>query len=110
MRRRNDAPWRRTVENFRGSHCRACGTIRDVQADHVLPRSQGGTSVVENGTMLCRRHHEQKTNGVLKYEFAWLDADQVAWLAEMGWVTWDGDGKPYGRGWKHFGDRKAWAS
>lgn len=68
----------------------------------MKPRGQGGPSVVENGLLLCRTHHEQKTLGRLKIEYRWLDPDQVAWLADVGWVTWDADGQPYGRGWKHF--------
>jgi 5-methylcytosine-specific restriction endonuclease McrA len=104
--RRNDAPWRRQVEVLRGSYCRACGTKRDLQCDHVMPRSQGGPSVVENGTMLCREHHDQKTAGTILYRFEWLDEDQVAWLAQVGWVMWDSDGRPRGRGFKHFAAKR----
>lgn len=67
-----------------------------------MPRSQGGPSVVENGTMLCRACHTMKTEWRILYERAWLDADQIAWLAQQGWVEWDENGEPRGRGCRGF--------
>ena len=106
--RRNDAPWRKEVIELRGAFCRRC-LGRDVQCDHVWPRSQGGPSVVENGLLLCRACHEDKTASRIVIEFGWLDADQIPWLAKVGWVAWDDDGQPRGRGWRHFGVRKGGA-
>lgn len=61
---------------------------------------------MENGLILCQKHHEQKTNSEIQIQYEWLDEDQVAWLAEVGWVAWDDDGEPYGRGMRHFAPRK----
>lgn len=97
-RRRNDAPWRAEVIALRGRYCRACGTFRLLQCDHVKPRSQGGKSVVENGMMLCTHCHLRKTERSMLIEFEWLDADQIVYLAEIGWVDWDEDGQPFGNG------------
>lgn len=102
---RNDAAWRHAVEDLRGAWCRACGLTRGLQCDHVWPRSQGGPSVVENGMMLCREHHEAKTAGTLRLRFDWLDPDQVAWLEDVGWVWFDETGEPCGRGRAHFDPR-----
>jgi hypothetical protein len=81
-----------------------------MEVDHLQPRSQGGASVVENGLPLCRGHHAAKTAGRLRIDRGWLDPDQVAWLAEVGWVRWQADGQPQGRGWRHFEARggSAW--
>jgi hypothetical protein len=92
---------------LRGGYCRACGTTRDTQADHVKPRGQGGPSVVENGMMLCRTHHEQKTYSEIVIDYRWLDPDQVDWLADVGWVWWYEDGEPLGPGRRHFGWKPA---
>lgn len=107
-KRRNDAPWRAEVIALRGEYCRSCGTSRNLQCDHVKPRSQGGKSVVENGTMLCVTCHDGKTNSTLKYKREWLDQDQIDWLAREGWVEWDKDGLPFGNGWKHFEEWNGW--
>lgn len=100
--RRNDAPWRNEVMELRGKACRACDSREWVQCDHVWPRSQGGPSVVENGLPLCRVCHEDKTASLLKIRPEWLDDDQLDWLAEVGWVEWNEQGQPQGRGWRHF--------
>lgn len=100
--RRNDGPWRKECVDRYGEWCRVCGTTRHVQADHIHPRGQGGKSVVENCLFLCAKHHEDKTNSLLKIERSWLEEDQIVYLAGIRWVAWDHDGEPYGHGWKHF--------
>ena len=74
--------------------------------DHIMPRGQGGPSIVENGLPLCPEHHEQKTNSQIKIDPGWLSGDQIAWLAEVGWVAWDDEGMPYGRGMNHFAPQR----
>ena len=102
MARRNDAGWRRAVEQKRGRWCRVCGTARRLECDHVKSRSQGGRSDVENGMMLCSLHHAQKTNKELKVRPRWLDPDQIVYLATIGWVWWDESGEVYGEGRRWF--------
>lgn len=95
---------------YRGEVCVRCGDTRNVQADHLWPRSQGGPSVVENGLPLCGEFsrntpggcHPMKTAGTIVIEPTWLTWQQILWLADVGWVKWGPDGQPYGRGWKHF--------
>ena len=101
-RRRNDAPWRAAVIALRGEYCRHCGQTWGLECDHLKPRSQGGLSVVENGLMLCRSAHLRKTEYRLKIERSWLDEDQIAYLAEIGWVAWGDDGEPFGTGMRSF--------
>lgn len=113
--RRNDSRWRAECVAARGEMCRSCGDTSHVQMDHIMPRSQGGPSVVENGLPLCGDFsrntpggcHAKKTAGTMLIEPDWLGADQVEWLAEVGWVWWDDDGEPHGRGWKHFAPRRS---
>jgi len=107
--RRNDAPWREECLARRGEYCRACkgnygvlASATRIEVDHIMPRSQGGPSVVENGLPLCSAHHQAKTESRMKIDPAWLDQDQIAWLAEVAWVAWGDDGQPHGRGWRHF--------
>jgi 5-methylcytosine-specific restriction endonuclease McrA len=37
-----------------GGKCRNCGSTKDLHFDHVIPRSWGGASTVENVQVLCR--------------------------------------------------------
>lgn len=37
-----------------GGTCRSCGSRSDLQFDHVIPRSWGGSSTAENVQLLCR--------------------------------------------------------
>lgn len=105
--RRNDGPWRAACVDLYGEWCRACGNSREIQMDHMKPRSQGGRSDVENGLPLCRTHHEQKTHGTLQIRPEWLTAEQIRYLADEGWVAWDDAGEPHGHGWKHFAPRRS---
>lgn len=92
-RHRDDGPWRAEVLRERGAWCRVCGGTRDVQVDHLIPRSQGGESVVQNGLPLggsfgCG-HHDEKTAHRLLIERDWLDPTQVTWLENEGHARWD---------------------
>jgi len=89
---------------LRGEFCRSCGTVNDLQCDHVRARSQGGKSVVENGMMLCRECHRRKTERLMLIRYEWLDDDQTAWLKEVGWVWWE-HGVPHGHGCNGFAER-----
>jgi hypothetical protein len=35
-----------------------CGSTRQVQLDHIVPRGRGGPSTIENLRCLCRRHND----------------------------------------------------
>jgi predicted restriction endonuclease len=102
---RNDSPWRNEVMQRYGPACVACGTVRHVQADHLIPRGQGGPSVVENGLPLCGEFgrpgwkgcHPAKTDHELLIRKEWLAPEQVAWLEEHGHARWEKDGTVAGR-------------
>jgi hypothetical protein len=110
---RNDSAWRAEVLARRGAFCRACGDTADLQIDHVKERSQGGRSVVENGMVLCGPWsrttpggcHLRKTEARIVVRPEWLDPDQIDWLAQEGWVYWNGEGIACGRGCRGFADR-----
>lgn len=112
-KKRNDSGWRREVMALHGEVCASCGDASHVQADHLWPRGQGGPSHPLNGLPLCGEFsrntpggcHPKKTAGTMLIRPEWLLPEQVVWLAEVGWVAWDADGQPYGRGWRHFGPR-----
>jgi hypothetical protein len=112
-RKRNDSAWREECLERRGRYCRVCCTLATphvpgrLEIDHIWPRGQGGPSVVENGLVLCSMHHQAKTESRIKIRFEWLDPDQRAWLADVGWIWWDDAGSPAGHGMKHFAARAA---
>ncbi len=110
-KRRSDSGWRAACLAKRGAFCRSCNDVRDVQADHIMPKSQGGLSVVENGLILCGPYsgmvrggcHLAKTESRLQIRRSWPDQDQIVWLEEVGWVRWDPKtGVMSGRGFRHF--------
>jgi hypothetical protein len=101
-RRVNEAPFRRAVMAARGEHCRVCGSSQWVQAAHVWSKGRGGPTVVENGIPLCQPHHTAYDSSRLRLRREHLDPDQVEWLRQKGWVDWDADGQPIGRGCRLF--------
>jgi len=105
---KSDGPWRLECILKRGSFCRACGSTKHFEMDHIWPKGQGGPSVVENGLALCGawgdcQAHALKTAGSIQIHREWLDDDQIEWLEQVGWVAWaPADGAVTGRGWRHF--------
>lgn len=107
--KRNDGPWKAEVHRRYGVVCVSCGATRDVQADHIWPRGQGGPSDPRNGLPLCgdfsdtgENCHGRKTASTMVIRHEWLQQEQIDFLADAGWVRWDEDGQPHGRGWRHF--------
>jgi len=37
-----------------GGRCRNCGSDRELQFDHIIPRALGGSNVADNIELLCR--------------------------------------------------------
>lgn len=97
--RRNDGPWRREVLEVRGPQCRVswCGRMTDIQVHHIIHRSMCGPSVLENGMPACRDHHAAIHAAELLIDPAWLDHDQIEWLADKGHAEWLLDGVVVGR-------------
>lgn len=100
-RRRDDGPWARQCLEVYGPWCRACGSTGQVQVDHLIPRAQGGPSILENGLILggpfgcgC---HDLKTAHRLLIKREWLTAATVSWLGVVGHVWWDDSGEVWGR-------------
>lgn len=106
----SDAAWREALTEWLSGRCGVPGCLSvTVQADHIIPRSQGGLSDLYNGWLICPAHHESKTSGVLMIDPAWLRPEHHAYLAGHGWVEWShidpgfpGEWLPVGRGWRHF--------
>lgn len=98
QQRRNDSAWRAACIEIRGDLCRVPGCLRPwpVQMDHLIPRAQGGPSVVANGTPWCEFHHRAKTEHQLRIHRDWLDPDQITWLEEEGHARWLEDGSVAG--------------
>ena len=110
--RYNDGPWRGEVMDLHGERCKACGDTSHIEADHVIPKSQDSTARhdVLNGLPLCGAFsrntpggcHPKKTAGTLKFRAEWFLPAQLDYLRQKGWVAWNDQGEPFGRGHKHF--------
>ncbi|MBI2202848.1 MAG: HNH endonuclease [Candidatus Rokubacteria bacterium] len=48
------ADTRRLVWSRDEGRCRNCGTTQELQFDHIIPKSWGGSSTAENVELLCR--------------------------------------------------------
>ena len=53
---------RRLVKQMYGYRCLKCGSFKNVQVDHVTPRSWGGSNSITNLQTLCARCNRQKSN------------------------------------------------
>ena len=49
------AATRRLVWRRDGGKCRRCGSTEELQFDHIIPRSRGGSGRAVNVELLCRR-------------------------------------------------------
>jgi 5-methylcytosine-specific restriction endonuclease McrA len=56
--------WRRQYRLLKekGYKCARCGATTDLDIDHIMPRSAGGSSRLENLQFLCRSCHVKKTD------------------------------------------------
>jgi 5-methylcytosine-specific restriction endonuclease McrA len=52
---------RRFVWARDGGRCRHCATDQDLQFDHIIPRSRGGSGVAANVELLCRTCNQRKS-------------------------------------------------
>lgn len=64
--------------------CRVCGTAnewgtgRQLTLDHIFPRSKGGTSQMENATILCLDCNNRKGDGPAQYRVSlWLEEQRA---------------------------------
>ena len=55
--------WTRTAKHHKAVHptCAVCGTVVDLETDHITPLHAGGTNEWKNLQSLCRVHHAEKT-------------------------------------------------
>ena len=40
--------------------CRICGSIDDLEIDHIKPLARGGSNELENLQILCKKHNREK--------------------------------------------------
>ena len=51
---------RAAVMQWSGGRCLVCGTTENVQIDHIIPVSKGGSNDITNLTVLCGTHNIRK--------------------------------------------------
>ncbi len=55
-------PWTmKMIRDRDGGRCVQCGSTSDLEYDHIVPISQGGTADPDNGQLLCHECHRVKT-------------------------------------------------
>ena len=45
-----------------GEYCQCCGATENLVADHIIPKSWGGTNRLENRQLLCSPCNAEKSN------------------------------------------------
>ncbi len=53
-----------------GGRCVACSSVKNIEVDHIIPVSKGGTSVEENLQLLCRSCNRRKRTSVTAEQLA----------------------------------------
>jgi hypothetical protein len=48
-----------------GGRCRRCGSTRNLEVDHIVARSRGGSSEEDNLQALCRRCNRRKARKII---------------------------------------------
>lgn len=46
----------------RRCHFKGCQSVDDIEVDHIIPRTLGGTNEMRNLRPMCALHHSEKTN------------------------------------------------
>ncbi len=47
-----------------GGRCVYCGSMENLQIDHIIPHSRGGANTIENLQVLCQRCNIEKSNHI----------------------------------------------
>lgn len=59
--------WRQKLLEFYENKCLICGTSEKLEADHVIPLSDGGSHSAENLQVLCQFHNRSKGGNFADY-------------------------------------------
>ena len=69
-------PWvLEALDQLYKSPCVACGTTQNVEIDHIIPFTRGGSDLVDNWQPLCRSCNSSKKDKLMS---EWLPARMVA--------------------------------
>ena len=67
--------------------CRVCGDTRDLEVDHIVPTSRGGSDERENLQVLCRDHNALKGAAtLLEFESLLQQLEEERSKAANGWL------------------------
>lgn len=55
---------------------------------HITGRISVIDDVPVAGIGMCRMHHSQVTDGIIKVQASWLTPDQIAWIEKRKWPGW----------------------
>ena len=68
---------RAKVYNRDGGRCQYCGrelTRVEAQADHLIPKSRGGTKTLDNLVLCCEPCNQRKGSRTVAEVFGWPDS------------------------------------
>jgi len=58
--------WTELLNKYEGK-CLQCGSTENIEADHVVPITKGGSNSIENIQPLCRRCNRKKWTKILDF-------------------------------------------
>lgn len=67
----NTGPYHRWWIHESKKGCAKCGSVENLQIDHIIPRIDGGTDELKNLQVLCRKHNGEKGYGKKKTSPIW---------------------------------------
>jgi 5-methylcytosine-specific restriction endonuclease McrA len=77
--------WKHALLEHQENNCLICQYDKIVEAHHIVPQSQGGKSMRDNGILLCPNHHAEAHAGLLdKKALAKLSAVAAARKLDCG--------------------------
>jgi hypothetical protein len=74
---KNTIPWKQALVFHFGHKCRICGYDKIVEAHHVIPTSEGGSTSLKNGILLCPNCHAEVHAELLDLTEALVKLDKL---------------------------------
>jgi len=74
---KNTIPWKQALVFHFGHKCRICGYDKIVEAHHIIPTSEGGSTSLKNGILLCPNCHAEVHAELLDLTEALVKLDKL---------------------------------
>jgi len=87
--KKSRAKFRREVL-ARDGRCLMCGSLFNLDPDHITGRVSKIDDVREAGATICRKCHSLKTDGKIKWKESQLPKECIEWIIFRKWEGWEG--------------------